>query len=175
MGQTRANFCRKISWASPCCCSRATTRKWCALQPCTVHCLCYVLTGPPWSLVLLPAHVQAQYAADMLHIQAACAALQEFLRIGYYVNCDYADDELKLNPPGQPKLDLLERSILAETPRVTKFPCAFDQPEAIPSAQPADAAMQVLPPAQSLCFIAKKRSVCYHRCQPLRPSSRPPC
>ena len=51
---------------------------------------------------------------------------------------DYTDEELRLNPPAQPKMDQLERSILAETPRVTKFPCAFDQPEPIPGAAADD-------------------------------------
>ena len=50
------------------------------------------------------------------------------------MNSDYTDEEMRLNPPPQPKLDLLERSILAENPRVTKFPCLFDQPEPIPGA-----------------------------------------
>lgn len=39
--------------------------------------------------------------------------LQEFLRIGYYVNNDYSSQEMQENPPAQPRLDLLERSILA--------------------------------------------------------------
>ena len=30
---------------------------------------------------------------------------QEFIRVGYYVNNEYADPELKENPPAQPDFD----------------------------------------------------------------------
>jgi histone chaperone ASF1 len=31
---------------------------------------------------------------------------QEFLRVGYYVNNEYAEEELRDNPPTEPKIDL---------------------------------------------------------------------
>ncbi len=31
---------------------------------------------------------------------------QEFLRVGYYVNNEYAEEELRDNPPSEPKIDL---------------------------------------------------------------------
>ncbi|KAH7617766.1 hypothetical protein Ndes2526B_g07632 [Nannochloris sp. 'desiccata'] len=52
---------------------------------------------------------------------------QEFLRVGYYVNNEYAEEELRDNPPTEPKIDLLWRNILADKPRVTKFPIEWDQ------------------------------------------------
>ncbi|XP_066921644.1 histone chaperone asf1b-like [Clytia hemisphaerica] len=47
---------------------------------------------------------------------------KEFIRIGYYVNTDYADPEMRENPPQQQViLEQLQRNILASQPRVTKF------------------------------------------------------
>lgn len=45
----------------------------------------------------------------------------EFIRVGYYVNNEYADPELKETPPSPPDFSLLQRSILATCPRVTRF------------------------------------------------------
>ena len=61
----------------------------------------------------------------------------EFIRVGYYVNNEYADEELREDPPATVKLDRVVRNILAEKPRVTRFPCAFDAP-AIPAAGEMD-------------------------------------
>ena len=68
---------------------------------------------------------------------------QEFIRVGYYVNNEYADEELRENPPEQPRVDRVVRNILAEKPRVTRFPCEFDTP-AIP-AVPATPQVEVAP------------------------------
>ena len=61
---------------------------------------------------------------------------QEFIRVGYYVNNEYADEELKENQPAQPRIDRIVRNILAEKPRVTRFPCDFDA-QAIPGMENA--------------------------------------
>lgn len=45
----------------------------------------------------------------------------EFVRIGYYVNNEYGDEQLKEFPPEIPEFDKVERNILAQCPRVTKF------------------------------------------------------
>ncbi|KAL5960821.1 Histone chaperone ASF1B [Taenia solium] len=47
---------------------------------------------------------------------------QEFIRIGYYVNNEYKSEELRNEPPTDPLLNELERSIIASDPRVTRFP-----------------------------------------------------
>ena len=52
---------------------------------------------------------------------------KEFIRVGYYVNNEYADEELRETPPPVVRLDRVVRNILAEKPRVTRFPCEFDQ------------------------------------------------
>jgi len=46
---------------------------------------------------------------------------KEFIRVGYYVNTEYADPELNENPPEQPLYDRLMRNILADKPRVTRY------------------------------------------------------
>ncbi|KAH8260926.1 hypothetical protein KR044_000641 [Drosophila immigrans] len=51
---------------------------------------------------------------------------QEFVRVGYYVNNDYADQEMRENPPPKPLFDKLTRNILASKPRVTRFKINWD-------------------------------------------------
>ncbi|GAB4815579.1 hypothetical protein N2152v2_002625 [Parachlorella kessleri] len=51
---------------------------------------------------------------------------QEFLRVGYYVSTEYTDEALRDDPPDTPEVDKLVRSILADKPRVTKFPIEWD-------------------------------------------------
>ncbi|XP_073147102.1 probable histone chaperone ASF1A [Henckelia pumila] len=50
---------------------------------------------------------------------------QEFVRVGYYVNNDYADEQLREEPPQKVLFDKIQRNILADKPRVTKFPINF--------------------------------------------------
>lgn len=51
---------------------------------------------------------------------------QEFVRVGYYVNNEYDDPELKDNPPTEPQFDKLVRTIASDQPRVTKFKINWD-------------------------------------------------
>ncbi|EFJ23001.1 hypothetical protein SELMODRAFT_232645 [Selaginella moellendorffii] len=53
---------------------------------------------------------------------------QEFIRVGYYVSTEYADDSLNLEPPAKVLINQVRRTVLAEKPRVTKFPMAFNAP-----------------------------------------------
>ncbi|CAI0450963.1 unnamed protein product, partial [Linum tenue] len=50
---------------------------------------------------------------------------QEFVRVGYYVNNDYEDEQLREEPPPKVLLDKVQRNILSDKPRVTKFPINF--------------------------------------------------
>ncbi|XP_027099620.1 histone chaperone ASF1B-like [Coffea eugenioides] len=50
---------------------------------------------------------------------------QEFVRVGYYVNNDYDDEQLREEPPQKVLIDRLQRNILVDKPRVTKFPINF--------------------------------------------------
>eukprot|EP00741_Cyanophora_paradoxa_P014975 tig00020830_g14448.t1 len=47
---------------------------------------------------------------------------KEFVRVGYYLNVEYSDPELKENPPQTPDVSKLVRNILSDKPRVTRFP-----------------------------------------------------
>ena len=51
---------------------------------------------------------------------------QEFLRVGYYVNNEYLDEQMREEPPAVPVLDKLVRSILSDKPRVTKYPIDWE-------------------------------------------------
>lgn len=62
---------------------------------------------------------------------------REFVRVGYYVNNDYVDPELRENPPPVPQYDKLQRDIFASKPIVTRFKIDWDDtsvppPDAVP-------------------------------------------
>jgi len=60
------------------------------------------------------------------------------VRVGYYVNIEYTDPELN-DPekplPNPPIISKLQRNIMADHPRVTKFPHDFDN-EPAPMPEP---------------------------------------
>jgi len=51
---------------------------------------------------------------------------QEFVRVGYFINNDYTDPELRELLPPKPQFDKLTRNILASKPRVTRFKINWD-------------------------------------------------
>ncbi|XP_014210597.1 histone chaperone asf1 [Copidosoma floridanum] len=51
---------------------------------------------------------------------------QEFVRVGYFINNEYSEQELRENPPPQPQFDKVIRNILADKPRVTRFKINWD-------------------------------------------------
>ncbi|XP_078574025.1 histone chaperone asf1b-like isoform X2 [Branchiostoma floridae x Branchiostoma japonicum] len=67
---------------------------------------------------------------------------QEFIRVGYYVNNEYSDPELRENPPSVPQFDKLQRNILANHPRVTRFRIDWDNSEDQENKPPQDAMQQ---------------------------------
>ena len=54
---------------------------------------------------------------------------QEFFRVGYYVNNAYGEEypDLIENPPAYPDVAKLNRHILVEKPRVTRFQIHWDE------------------------------------------------
>ena len=46
---------------------------------------------------------------------------REFVRVGYYVNNEYDNEEMNMDPPSKPIFDRIRRNILADKPRVTRF------------------------------------------------------
>lgn len=65
---------------------------------------------------------------------------QEFVRVGYYVNNEYEDQEMKDNPPAEPQFDKLVRQIAADQPRVTKFKINWDPASSTEAANECTAA-----------------------------------
>ncbi|KAF2864198.1 histone deposition protein Asf1 [Piedraia hortae CBS 480.64] len=63
---------------------------------------------------------------------------REFVRVGYYVNNEYADEALQNEPPAKPILEKIKRNILAEKPRVTRFAIKWDSEESAPAEFPPD-------------------------------------
>ena len=59
---------------------------------------------------------------------------QEFVRVGYYVNNEYDDPELRENPPEKVDLSKVSRNILSEKPRVTRVPIRWDNLDENPEA-----------------------------------------
>lgn len=61
---------------------------------------------------------------------------KEFVRVGYYVNTDYEDEELRANPPPQVVWDKLYRNVLIEKPKVTRFQNPWDSGTSDPYGAP---------------------------------------
>jgi len=57
---------------------------------------------------------------------------QEFIRVGYYVCNEYTEPEMQETPPEKPDFEKLQRSIVAENPRVTKFKINWEDPNKQP-------------------------------------------
>ncbi|KAJ0667831.1 putative histone chaperone ASF1 [Helianthus annuus] len=72
---------------------------------------------------------------------------QEFVRVGYYVNNDYEDEHLREEPPQKVLIDKVQRNILADKPRVTKFPINF-HPENIDQSEQPDHLPEVEVPTE---------------------------
>ncbi|BGP58055.1 Histone chaperone asf1 [Rhodotorula sphaerocarpa] len=95
----------------------------------------------------LPSRIPASDLIGVTVILLTCSYNdQEFVRIGYYVNTEYGDPELKAQydaslaedaeekgikaPDPTQHIDKLVRNVLADKPRVTKFLIQWDTPVA---------------------------------------------
>ncbi|ONK66344.1 uncharacterized protein A4U43_C06F6760 [Asparagus officinalis] len=73
-----------------------------------------------------PSKIRDEDIIGVTVLLLTCSYLgQEFIRVGYYVNNDYDDELLRLEPPTKVIIDKVQRNILADKPRVTKFPINF--------------------------------------------------
>ncbi|THU73729.1 hypothetical protein C4D60_Mb04t25940 [Musa balbisiana] len=73
-----------------------------------------------------PTKIREEDIIGVTVLLLTCSYLgQEFLRVGYYVNNDYDDEQLREEPPPRVLADRVQRNILADKPRVTKFPISF--------------------------------------------------
>ncbi|XP_042911919.1 histone chaperone asf1 [Parasteatoda tepidariorum] len=74
-----------------------------------------------------PLKIPVQDAVGVTVVLLTCSyRTKEFIRVGYYVNNEYVDPEMKENPPTSPQFDKLQRNILATSPRVTRFKIDWD-------------------------------------------------
>jgi histone chaperone ASF1 len=80
------------------------------------HMFVFQADGPKTSLI--PQHDAVGVTVVLL---TASYLGQEFTRVGYYVNNEYTDPEMRENPPSQVQFEQLQRNILASSPRVTRF------------------------------------------------------
>ncbi|KFM57813.1 Histone chaperone asf1, partial [Stegodyphus mimosarum] len=74
-----------------------------------------------------PQKIPVQDAVGVTVVLLTCLyRSKEFIRVGYYVNNEYVDPEMRENPPAVPQFDKLQRNILATSPRVTRFKIDWD-------------------------------------------------
>nr|GMC59974.1 probable histone chaperone ASF1A [Ipomoea batatas] len=73
-----------------------------------------------------PSKIREEDIIGVTVLLLTCSYLnQEFVRVGYYVNNDYDDEQLREEPPQKVLIDKVQRNILSDKPRVTKFPINF--------------------------------------------------
>ncbi|XP_057967656.1 probable histone chaperone ASF1A [Malania oleifera] len=73
-----------------------------------------------------PSKILEEDIIGVTVLMLTCSYLgQEFIRVGYYVNNEYDDEQLRQDPPQKVLIDRVQRSILSDKPRVTKFPINF--------------------------------------------------
>ncbi|KAK7351943.1 hypothetical protein VNO77_11731 [Canavalia gladiata] len=73
-----------------------------------------------------PSKIREEDIIGVTVLLLTCSYLgQEFIRVGYYVNNDYDDEQLREEPPPKVLIDRVQRNILSDKPRVTKFPINF--------------------------------------------------
>jgi hypothetical protein len=73
-------------------------------------------------VALITVHQPAQFTTLSGHLITFCVSQsqeQEFIRVGYHVNNDYEDEELRDTWPEKIQIDKVMRTVLTEQPRVT--------------------------------------------------------
>ncbi|EOA35744.1 hypothetical protein CARUB_v10020977mg [Capsella rubella] len=92
-----------------------------------------------------PSKIREEDIIGVTVLLLTCSYMgQEFMRVGYYVNNDYEDEQLREEPPTKVLIDKVQRNILSDKPRVTKFPINFH-----PDDEQTAAATAAPPPEQS--------------------------
>lgn len=84
-----------------------------------------------------PSKIRDEDIIGVTVLLLTCSYLgQEFIRVGYYVNNDYDDEQLREEPPPKVLVDKVQRNILSDKPRVTKFPINFHPENNVNEEQP---------------------------------------
>ncbi|KAK4776243.1 hypothetical protein SAY87_024204 [Trapa incisa] len=87
----------------------------------TIDSCCSMQADPPD-----PSKIREEDIIGVTVLLLTCSYLgQEFVRVGYYVNNDYENEQLREEPPSKVQIDKVQRNILSDKPRVTKFPINF--------------------------------------------------
>lgn len=85
----------------------------------------FVFQAPPPDFTKIPT----QDLLGVTVVLVTCSYKErEFIRVGYYVNNFYSDAQLQQNPPEVHNPAAIHREILAQKPRVTRFPIPWDNP-----------------------------------------------
>lgn len=78
----------------------------------------FLLDSPPPNSSLIPTEELLGITAILL----TCSFRdQEFVKVGFYVNNEYIDEKLIECPPERPDTTRIQRCVLTEKPRVTRF------------------------------------------------------
>merc|ERR1712142_9499 len=78
-----------------------------------------------------PAKIPASEIVGVTVVLITCSYRnQEFVKIGYYINNEYIDEEMRENPPDEAQIDKLRR-IVSRNPRVTRLQINWDGTENI--------------------------------------------
>ncbi|KAL8472654.1 hypothetical protein ACS0TY_029750 [Phlomoides rotata] len=73
-----------------------------------------------------PSRIREEDIMGVTVLLLTCSYVgQEFVRVGYYVNNDYESETLREEPPQRVAIDKIQRNILTDKPRVTRFPINF--------------------------------------------------
>ncbi|ORX59580.1 anti-silencing protein [Hesseltinella vesiculosa] len=99
----------------------------------------FVFSANAPKIELLPQH-------DLLEVTVVLLSClyrdKEFVRVGYYVNNEYDDEQLRLEPPEHVMIDKLQRNILADKPKVTRYTIDWYNQGNVTQQQEGDASMQ---------------------------------
>ncbi|CAH2241921.1 jg23189 [Pararge aegeria aegeria] len=97
----------------------------------------FVFQAPPPDVTRIPEND----ALGVTVVLLTCSYRgQEFVRVGYFINNEYSENEpeLRENPPAKPQFDKVVRNILASEPRVTRFKINWAEPDAVTATDSGD-------------------------------------
>ncbi|ORY32578.1 histone binding protein [Naematelia encephala] len=98
----------------------------CMVGPIPAGINAFEFTAPSPVHNLLPSQETEEILGVTVIIITASYRDKEFVRVGYYVNTYYEDEEMKENPPAVVEWDKLFRNVLIEKPKVTRFQNPWD-------------------------------------------------
>ncbi|KIR67128.1 histone chaperone ASF1, partial [Cryptococcus bacillisporus CA1873] len=98
----------------------------CSVGPIPAGINAFDFSAPAPAHHLLPSVEPDEILGVTVIIITASYREKEFVRVGYYVNTYYEDEEFKENPPSVVQWDKLHRNVLIEKPKVTRFQNNWD-------------------------------------------------